>query len=267
MNINEIVKDKNWTFLSSLVNLGIISIDNELKAHISALSCNDIYNCLRFIPSLRSSEMDDKILKWGSSRIIYMYCYSFVGVDDRFKQALLNTNDSEYIYRYAKYVLKNHDEEIFNFLFASSSADYTYFYDYAKYLPNAPLDMMSLIVLDGSDAAFIKEFLEIEALKEYPQIVSELINKLKVLNTTKEIVALIISIDLKLFNLEDCYLYNNFLGEIKDLCSILDYETIYNLVGKLHTIQVIDLLNNILYKMNKDSKGMSLVRKDNNASI
>lgn len=246
INLKPIIESKNWQLLNTLITENVISIDKKLILIICNMSCEDIWECLKVIPSLRCPIIDEKMLKWASSRTLYRYCYDFIGPNEEFKQALLNRKDSEYIYRYAKYIKRYHDDSIFNCLFLSEDSNYCHYIDYAK-ISGAPIEVMGEKVLDSNDAFMIKEFLEINVLIDYPSLVMRLLNKLKELNAHREIIDLIIKIDEDVFN-DFCnsYLFSMYLNEICRLCSILSYDELQFLIDKLQTTRIITTINNVL---------------------
>ena len=259
--LKQIIKNKNWGLLKTLIDSHVIIIDEELIDVVCEMNCDDIYELLRVIPSINSPLVEKKMLKWSLYDTLYKYCYDFVGPDERFKKAFLEKTNSEYVFRYARYIKRSHDEEIFNYLFLSEDCDYSFFIDYAKYIPDAPLEVMESLILNGNNS-LIKEFLELEKLKDYPQLVKELLNTLKINNASKEISELILKIDAKLFNFETTYLYN-YIKEICAIAVILDYKELYLLISKLQDLRLIDLLNIVLVKKEKEIRNLSDEEKFN----
>ncbi len=257
--LKQIIKNKNWGLLKTLIDSHVIIIDEELIDVVCEMNCDDIYELLRVIPSINSPLVEEKMLKWSLYDTLYKYCYDFVGPDERFKKAFLEKTNSEYVFRYARYIKRSHDEEIFNYLFLSEDCDYSFFIDYAKYIPDAPLEVMESLILNGNNS-LIKEFLELEKLKDYPQLVKELLNTLKINNASKEISELILKIDAKLFNFETTYLYN-YIKEICAIAVILDYKELYLLISKLQDL--IDLLNIVLVNKEKEIRNLSDEEKFN----
>ena len=259
--LKQIIKDKNWGLLKTLIDSQVIIIDDALIDIICAMNCDDIYELLKVIPSINNSKIEEKMLKWSLYDTLYKYCYDFVGPDERFKKAFLEKTDSEYVYRYVRYIKRSHDEEIFNYLFLSDNCDYSFFIDYAKYIPDAPIEAMGSLILNGNNS-LIKEFLELEKLKDYPELVKALLNALKENNASKEISELIFKINAKLFNFETTYLYN-YIKEICAIAVILDYKELYLLISKLQDLRLIDLLNIVLVNKEKEIRNLSDEEKFN----
>lgn len=257
--LKQIIKDKNWGLLKTLIDSQVIIIDDALIDIICAMNCDDIYELLKVIPSINNSKIEEKMLKWSLYDTLYKYCYDFVGPDESFKKAFLEKTDSEYVYRYVRYIKRSHDEEIFNYLFLSDNCDYSFFIDYAKYIPDAPIEAMGSLILNGNNS-LIKEFLELEKLKDYPELVEALLNALKVKNASKEIAELILAIDVKLLNFETTYLYN-YIKELCALAIIIDYRELYLLISKLQDIRLIDLLNLVLVNKEKEIRNLSAEEK------
>ena len=257
--LKQIIENKNWKLLKTLIDSQIIIIDDALINILCELHCDEIYELLKVIPMINNPLIEDKMLKWSNCDTLFKYCYDFVGPDVRFKKIFLTKSNSEYVYRYVRYILQKHDSEIFNYLFLSDDCDYSFFIDYAKYIFDAPIEVMQKLILSYNNS-LIKEFLELEKLKDYPNIVLNLLNALRGNNASKEISELILNIDNKLFNFEDTYLYN-YIKEICALSSIIDYKELYLLISKLQDIRLIDLLNVVLVNKEKEFRNLSAEEK------
>lgn len=240
--LKQIIENKNWNLLNKLIKSGIVFIDDELIDYICSLPSDVIYECLSVTPSINYSKIEERILKLSSSDILYNYCLNFVGPDERFKKALLKYPDASF--NYAKNILKHHDEDIFNLIFKQERI-YSYLSVYAKEISGAPIERLGEIVLSLVNAKFLVDFLKIEALKDYPELVVKIINRLKELNDCEEIENLINYLDNKIFNFTNTYLYN-YLDEICSLSSAFDFKRLHTLISKLHSIQIIDRLHIIL---------------------
>ena len=79
--LKQIIKNKNWGLLKTLIDSHVIIIDEELIDVICEMNCDDIYELLRVIPSINSPLVKEKMLKWCLYDALYKYCYDFLGPD------------------------------------------------------------------------------------------------------------------------------------------------------------------------------------------
>lgn len=244
--LKKVIENKNWGLLDILINNSLVD-----KSVLLELSCEDIYNIVKNIPNLRSTELDNKILKWGSSRLIYQYSLDIASENELFKQELIKRGKIEYIFNYAKYVTKSHDIDIYNALFKGEVPNYSYLYDYVA-LDNAPLEEIINLAINNYSYDLI-EYLKLEKIKDYPDLIKKLFMRL----TNQEIIELIIYLDNALFNFKDTYLLN-YRNDIALLANKLSYIELYYLLTNLNMIQIIDLINPLLKEKEKGIETMDL---------
>ena len=244
--LKKVIENKNWGLLDILINNSLVD-----KSVLLELSCEDIYNIVKNIPNLRSTELDNKILKWGSSRLIYQYSLDIASENELFKQELIKRGKIEYIFNYAKYVIKSHDIDIYNALFKGEVPNYSYLYDYVA-LDNAPLEEIINLAINNYSYDLI-EYLKLEKIKDYPKKKKKLFMRL----TNQEIIELIIYLDNALFNFKDTYLLN-YRNDIALLANKLSYIELYYLLTNLNMIQIIDLINPLLKEKEKGIETMDL---------
>ena len=244
--LKKVIENKNWGLLDILINNSLVD-----KSVLLELSCEDIYNIVKNIPNLRSTELDNKILKWGSSRLIYQYSLDIASENELFKQELIKRGEIEYIFNYAKYVTKSHDIDIYNALFKGEVPNYSYLYDYVA-LDNAPLEEIINLAINNYSYDLI-EYLKLEKIKDYPDLIKKLFMRL----TNQEIIELIIYLDNALFNFKDTYLLN-YRNDIALLANKLSYIELYYLLTNLNMIQIIDLINPLLKEKEKGIETMDL---------
>ena len=63
--LKQIIKNKNWGLLKTLIDSHVIIIDEELIDVVCEMNCDDIYELLRVIPSINSPLVEEKMLKWS----------------------------------------------------------------------------------------------------------------------------------------------------------------------------------------------------------